>query len=254
MNHYEREWANPNYRFLSYSVDGLNFKPHFHESYEICYAVSGGIDITINETLYSLSEGEAVIIFPRQIHSYKSDENSVTHIITFMPSFIGEFSKLYGNMLPSDNRMVNFKRNKDMLMPNNEISKKGLLYSVLGELTENTEFSPVQDNGEAELLIQILSFIEHEYANDCTLKRAATTLSYGYTYLSKLFKKNMGVGFTEYVARYRINRAVFMLTETDMRVKDVAACCGYDSLCSFNRNFKAFTGITPVEMIKKEHK
>ncbi len=38
--------------------------------------------------------------------------------------------------------------------------------------------------------------------------------------------------------------------EKHMQIQQIAEECGYDSLCSFNRNFKHFTGHTPREMLK----
>ena len=35
-----------------------------------------------------------------------------------------------------------------------------------------------------------------------------------------------------------------------VQIQQIAEECGYDSLCSFNRNFKHLTGRTPREMIK----
>ncbi|MBQ7717835.1 MAG: AraC family transcriptional regulator, partial [Clostridia bacterium] len=63
-------------------------------------------------------------------------------------------------------------------------------------------------------------------------------------------KRLMGMSFTEYLNRFRINRAVYLLsTENKIPVSDVAHLCGFDSLCSFNRNFKRITGTTPREML-----
>ena len=56
----------------------------------------------------------------------------------------------------------------------------------------------------------------------------------------------------EYLNRYRINRAVYMLTsEKHMQIQEIAEKCGYDS--SFNRNLRKFTGGTPSEVVKGEN-
>ncbi len=58
----------------------------------------------------------------------------------------------------------------------------------------------------------------------------------------------------EYLNRYRINLAVYMLTsEKHMQIQEIAEKCGYDSLCSFNRNFRKCTGSTPSEVVKEEN-
>ncbi|MBQ3464047.1 MAG: helix-turn-helix transcriptional regulator, partial [Clostridia bacterium] len=139
---------------------------------------------------------------------------------------------------------------RDLFEGNNTFLQKGLLYSVLGELTEATEFKDAPTNEEAVLVNKALRYIEKNYNDDCTLRSASEELSYGYSYLSRTFKRLMGMSFTEYLNRFRINRAVYLLsTENKVPVSGVAQKCGFESLCSFNRNFKRITGTTPREML-----
>ena len=88
---YEKEWENPNYKFLSYDVDNLNWNIHYHESFEICFIIDGEINITIDTVLYNLKQNDSVIIFPRQLHSYETEKSSKMRVITFMPDLIPEF-------------------------------------------------------------------------------------------------------------------------------------------------------------------
>jgi len=252
MGAYEKEWGNPKYKFLSYPVDGLNWNIHFHESFEICFMLCGAMNIGIDKKVYKLHKNDAVIIFPRQIHSYESIGNSTMHIITFMPGFVPDFSNEYKNKVPADNTLKNFVRYKDNLNPPNDLAQKGLLYSILGTLVENTEFIATGGDEESRLLLKMLRFIENEYSGDCSLKEAARRLSYSYSYLSRIFKKLMKMSYTEYLNRYRINRAVGLLTsEKNIQIQEIAIRCGYESLCSFNRNFKAIIGCTPQDMLRK---
>ncbi len=248
---YEKEWENPNYKFLSYDVDNLNWNIHYHESFEICYIWDGAINITIDDTLYNLSEGKAVIIFPRQLHSYETVKRSKMRIITFLPQLVPEFTNRYKNMIPEKSNIESISALTEFFNPQNTFAQKGLIYSVLGLLTQNATFKEAASNEESQVLLKILKFVEKNYRQNCNLQYAANELSYGYSYLSRTFKKRMGMSYTEYLNKYRINRALYMLShEKHMQIQEIAEQCGYDSLCSFNRNFKRFTGCTPREMIK----
>lgn len=248
---YEKEWENPNYKFLSYDADNLNWHIHYHESFEICYILSGEIDITIDNILYNLTSGNAVIIFPRQLHSYETIKSSKMRIITFLPQLVPEFTNRYKNMIPEKNNIESISALTEFFNPKNTFAQKGLIYSVLGLLTENIKFKEAASNEESQVLLKILKFVEKNYKQNCNLQSVAYELSYGYSYLSRTFKKRMGMGYTEYLNKYRINRALYMLShKKHMQIQEIAEQCGYDSLCSFNRNFKQFTGHTPREMIK----
>ncbi len=90
---YEKEWENPNYKFLSYDVDNLNWNIHYHESFEICFIIDGEINITIDTVLYNLKQNDSVIIFLRQLHSYETEKSSKMRVITFMPDLIPRIYK-----------------------------------------------------------------------------------------------------------------------------------------------------------------
>lgn len=252
---YEREWSNPNYEFSTYTVENLNWHLHFHEVFEICYVISGRIKITIDKEDYNLKNGDGVIIFPRQLHRYESAHDSKMHMITFMPKLIPEFVNRYKNMIPKNNVLIDIKKYKDEFNPENIFEQKSLLYGILGMLTKNTDFKESMPRGESRMLLKILKFIECNYFGDCSLDTVSKQLSYGYTYLSRNFKKLMNMSYMEYLNRYRINRAIYILSsEKNVPIQEVAVRCGYDSLCSFNRNFKAITGMTPSKMQNQDRK
>lgn len=250
---YEKEWEDPNYKFLSYPADNLNWHIHFHESFEICFVLDGKINIRISDTDYFLKKNDAVIIFPHQLHKYETENQSNLHIITFMGELVPQFTDEYKNLLPKSNDLSGLEKYKDSLYPSNVFMQKGLIYSIMGNFIKDREFEVFSANEETQLLIKVLKFIEKNYTNECSLKTAANELSYGYSYLSRTFKRVMRINYNEYLNRYRINRAMYLLSnEKDMQIQDIALRCGYESLCSFNRNFKDFTGITPRDMISKK--
>jgi AraC-like DNA-binding protein len=66
-------------------------------------------------------------------------------------------------------------------------------------------------------------------------------------YLSQYFKQATGLSYTDYVIRYRVNEASYLLKNTSQTVLQTAYDCGFESLRSFNRNFKRVTALTPQE-------
>ena len=156
---YEKEWENPNYKFLSYDVDNLNWNIHYHESFEICFIIDGEINITIDTVLYNLKQNDSVIIFPRQLHSYETEKSSKMRVITFMPDLIPEFTNRYQNMLPEKNDIKEISNFKKYFDAKNIFEQKGLLYSIFGILVESTNFKEAANNEESQLLIKILRYI-----------------------------------------------------------------------------------------------
>ena len=70
-------------------------------------------------------------------------------------------------------------------------------------------------------------------------------------YLSILFKKNCGTGFSEYIAQAKINRAKALLMEQDMKIYEAADQLGFESAFYFSKVFKKVTGLSPREFIQQ---
>ena len=56
-----------------------------------------------------------------------------------------------------------------------------------------------------------------------------------------------GISFNSYKNRYRINNACYLLSNSNYSILQCALESGYQSVRSFNRNFKNILGITPAE-------
>jgi AraC-like DNA-binding protein len=71
---------------------------------------------------------------------------------------------------------------------------------------------------------------------------------YNKIYFSRIFRRQAGISPFEYVQDKRISRAKQLLKiRWDMKVKEIAAECGYDDSKYFMTAFKRITGMTPVE-------
>ncbi len=76
------------------------------------------------------------------------------------------------------------------------------------------------------------------------------------TYLSALFKKEVGCTFPEYLNKYRINKSIEIIKSKNISLSDVASLSGYNDYAHFSKAFKKQRGISPREYANntKEHK
>ncbi|MBR4256105.1 MAG: AraC family ligand binding domain-containing protein, partial [Clostridia bacterium] len=78
--------------------NNMNFPKHIHQSFEIMLMTDGEMDVTVDDRVYTLKKGDAVLIFPNQVHSLRSEESK--HItFVFSPLLVNAyFSKLNGRV------------------------------------------------------------------------------------------------------------------------------------------------------------
>lgn len=98
------------------------------------------------------------------------------------------------------------------------------------------------------LLVQkVLTRIDSDLTADLTLKTQARFLNVNASYLSTLFKKEMGMTLTDYVNKKRIEHAVFLLNSTSMQIQNIAQYCGIPDVNYFTRILKKYMEKAPTE-------
>ncbi|MEG1525008.1 MAG: response regulator [Clostridia bacterium] len=80
-----------------------------------------------------------------------------------------------------------------------------------------------------------------------SLNSVAASVYISPTYLSILFKKEMGTTFIEYVSRLRMERAKELLQDSNLKTYEAAERTGYNDPQYFSSCFKKYTGFTPSE-------
>ena len=103
---------------------------------------------------------------------------------------------------------------------------------------------------ENATIIRARQYIIQHQGEDISLEEVACHVGLSPTYLSALFKQEMGTGFIRYLQRIRIERAKTLLRETDRKVRDIAQEVGYRDLKHFNKIFYNETNVTPSEYRK----
>ncbi|MDO3412463.1 response regulator [Saccharibacillus sp. CPCC 101409] len=92
---------------------------------------------------------------------------------------------------------------------------------------------------------RVIQYVEAHYAETCTLQSAADYAHVTPNYLSHLFKKETGEGFSQYVSRRRIEKAKLLLRETRQSMSSIAEQTGFDTSSYFTTVFKQLTGMSP---------
>lgn len=232
--------------------DDFSFPPHLHQCFEAITVISGVMEVSVESTKYVLKKGEALLIFPNQIHSlFSTDSRHVLCI--FSPKLVQAYATSVAGKIPYNNKfyldeyLVN--ELEGLTLDSSTTEKKGVLYSLCSKFDKSAEYKIRQTDNE-KLLLRIFSFVEKEFDADCSLTHLCDSIGYDYSYVSRFFKKAVGISFNTYVNYYRLSHACYLIENSNAPILQCAMESGYTSLRSFNRNFKAYFNVTPAEYRK----
>lgn len=91
----------------------------------------------------------------------------------------------------------------------------------------------------------VFEIVRQRYAENLTVKEIANELHYSPNYLSMVFKREVGYGFSEYLMRVRMEEAKKLLREQKWKIYAVAVAVGYTDVAAFISRFKLYAGVTP---------
>ncbi|WP_164821544.1 AraC family transcriptional regulator [Paenibacillus koleovorans] len=245
---------------------------HYHSNYEIFYLVSGSLTYFVEDRTYAVREGDLVFIDENVLHrtSYRDRMEYERVLITFKASYIDPSYMLYSPVLFEPFRQPHhvvrlslqdrlfvqelldkLVREVSLQETGYEMYAKQLLSELLlaaGRMmrrTPQTSFghpSPVHAK-----LSRIVQFLNQHYESTLSLQQVAGHFGISAAYLSRTFRTITGFHFVEYLNLVRVREAGRLLAGTDLKLAEVAARAGFESLNHFGRLFKRTMRMTPLQ-------
>jgi AraC-like DNA-binding protein len=95
------------------------------------------------------------------------------------------------------------------------------------------------------LVKQASAYIQQNFTRSFSLDELSETIGVSKSYLSRIFKMEMGISLWDYLNRFRNQKAKELLLITDDRITEIAAEVGYEDVGYFSRVFREITGCSP---------
>ena len=96
-------------------------------------------------------------------------------------------------------------------------------------------------------IVGIQLYVARNLKENVTSAEAARMLHMSESYFSRLFRRETGQRYVDYVNRLRIERSRELLRSTDWRISDIASEVGIDNANYFSVLFRRMTGVSPLE-------
>jgi AraC-type DNA-binding domain-containing proteins len=241
---------------------------HWHSDTEYIYVEKGNLLIELDGRNVKLTEGQMLIVAGNVIHTFiESEEESVIYVIRIPMGNINilkhaqfdDVAKLFENCLliqPTKKMVEHY--HELVFLERNEYNELyitcGMIQFAIMIYSNRTLIKEVFDNKKvefSEVTVQIQEFIEKSLHQTCTLTMLANHLGMSKSHCSKIIKQKTKFGFTEYVNQVRLREAEKYIRITDMQMIEISNATGFNSIQSFNRNFKKYCGVTPTSYRKK---
>ncbi len=244
-----------------------NEEPHFHDFMEMVYVLSGcGVHI-VNDKEIALKRGDLLFINYDCVHSFVVNGALRYVNICFNPKLEGRsrskelaFSMLhhpdFKELCKLQCISVSFEGEErkeienlfDIMLKEKQYKRnlcshiiESCVNILLGYMTRKFTGSK-----NVEILYyvwdEVKSYIEDNLDKELTLQMLSKKFYYNPAYFSRAFKKKFNMTLTEYIAIKRMERAKYLLEETEYPMDYVAERVGYNSTSAFYRAFSRIMG------------
>ena len=226
-------------------------KPTKAEKYALHIITQSGGVFTVNDEKFDVIRGDMFFVCKGDSFAVCGEDMEYCYV-SFSGRRADEFAERFGikrgsRVFHGSEELISFWLNSiSAAEPQNTdlYSEAVLLYSLANLPVEKKE-----QNDVVSKAVRLTS----ECFSDTELSLAAIAEELGYNskYLSTLFKKHMGVSYTDYLRTIRIKHAIFLIEQGVSSVKNIAILSGFSDPLYFSKVFRASEGISPREYIQK---
>ena len=128
----------------------------------------------------------------------------------------------------------------------------GHMYMLWANLIKESAQNKMAEvnSGQEDLLNKAIDFIKRNYERGIRVADIAKEVNMHRVSLYRLFKECLNVSVEKYLQNYRMDKAVFLLQNSDLSVMEICMRVGMGDYPHFCRQFKRHFGFTPSEYRK----
>lgn len=236
---------------------------HYHPDFEVYYLTEGRCRYFIHDKSYSLTVGDLVVIQPGSIHKVIYETPSHSRLLfnctrDYVPPSVLQVMDQITHFPQSADTAKQiaslFRRLREAVCQPDAFSEDTIrccamqLFLLMAKASANR--TPLATS--SSFVEQAVAYIRSNYSERFTLTDVARYCAVSPEHLSRVFKKETGFGFNEYLNMYRLKKAESLLKSGQAQsIAQVALRCGYSDSNYFSGAYKKMYGIAPSR-VKKE--
>ena len=140
-----------------------------------------------------------------------------------------------------------------------EMVLRSILLDVLSYAVESGQYERYSQLSKTEgrslsAIDNALQYIRENYSENLSLKSLLELTDYSKSHFIRLFKERTGMNVSEYINKYRIEKACLDLIYTSNNITEIATANGFNNIQYFSRKFREYMKCTPKQYQKKRKK
>ncbi|MDD6484791.1 MAG: AraC family transcriptional regulator [Clostridiales bacterium] len=232
-------------------------RPYGRIDYHILYISKGVCHITVHGEDKVVSEGSLIFFLPHepQIYYFNKDTESISYYVHFSGTFCDSILSSLGlrdckilNM-PKDSHIESIFAQLvgefNVKKPFYEQSCQGIFISMLSAIARKNSYSISGNVQRNKLMFDICNIMHEHYAENISIDRYAKMASLSSSRFIHAFTETIGISPKQYLLQIKFERAIELLSNTDLSVAQISELVGISDGNYFSRIFKKHTGHPP---------
>ncbi len=246
---------------------------HWHSFYEIELCLNGTGVQYLNGTETDVETAVITLLTPNDFHRIESSGGEITlfnlffynHVLSqdminlineSAPPFCvkldgGEFSRILYEMKELKNEeSATDKFHLRALKSRISSLCIDIIRKAVSERKSGTDTVQLKRETKTFKLItlEIIPYINDHFKEAPTRDDIAAHFHLNRSYFSEIFKKNLGLSYSEYLTNVRMGEAMRSLKYTDRSINEIMSEIGYSSPTAFYTQFKRYFGMLPGDV------
>ena len=239
-----------------------------HHRFVLMVSLHGPGEVCLNECLLHLGEGEAVLVFPYQLHHYLNPRAERRWLfLTFeqaaaepllplrnrtvrlTPAAFATLRKILDAYLAALAVPDDLRRRQCLILNLAVLLQELLLAAAATDAPAAQHETPDTPPNARSLVVDRLNRLVHgRLEQRWTQDALARELRISASHLRFLIRQALGLSLSRYLMRVRLHHAASLLAEGRLTVAETATACGFASVFAFSRAFKRETGVPPSRL------
>ncbi|WP_234736545.1 helix-turn-helix domain-containing protein [Tellurirhabdus bombi] len=250
---------------------------HYHPEYELTYIIQSQGKRFVGDHIESFSEGDLVLMGPNLPHFWRNDESYYEpDNKQIAEAIVIQFDQKLGDQwlpqLPESStlRTLLARANHGLRFSEAKVEEaKPLLYNLLhlegmplllgvlqllvclaadsdAVMLASDGYQLIASEAESERMKRVLDYMLEHFRHDIRIDDIASVAGMAPAAFCRYFRRRTRKSFIEYLNELRISHARKLLLHSNNSVGQVGLECGFNNISHFHRQFKLYTGTTPL--------